>query len=437
MAKKFKGSTPIQRQYYNARERYNAARRKYKKQGAIFNENLFQPQSVTALAKRGASEQEFLQRIEAIEANLARLTGGGLPDLAAIGIQGMVDLSTGEYLEYNPSNITRIAELPYVQRQIKRNRRNFESRIKKETEIQERLQREREEIERELELERRFMPTKEELAIWNESYTESTEDSENEFEENNGDYGPKWEAEWNNYEDSQSSDTSQEYDSSQYADEEDYWDKKYYEDADEFYTPDERTRYLQFLDLFGENWFRDGDYVVHKKTGVRIPIEEFDSAKIPTEDKTIVKNVLRNLGGAEESTPKIVDAGGSSFDDSELNDIQNKLDTWDADPTWSYDLSQTKERDKNRAASILQGAIERDGYEAVARRIREHADTVGDILDNILYKTSGGTRDVYDNARDNVEENFVEFANIVNGRILSLDENERITEIYDEMNLYD
>ena len=202
MAKKFKGSTPIQRQYYNARERYNAARRKYKKQGAIFNENLFQPQSVTALAKRGASEQEFLQRIEAIEANLARLTGGGLPDLAAIGIQGMVDLSTGEYLEYNPSNITRIAELPYVQRQIKRNRRNFESRIKKETEIQERLQREREEIERELELERRFMPTKEELAIWNESYTESTEDSENEFEENNGDYGPKWEAEWNNYEDS-------------------------------------------------------------------------------------------------------------------------------------------------------------------------------------------------------------------------------------------
>lgn len=426
MAKKFKGSTPIQRQYYNARERYNAARRKYKKQGAVFNENLFQPQSVTALAKRGASDQEFLQRIHAIEANLARLTGVGVPDLSAIGIQGIVDLATGEYLEYDSSNMTRIAELPYIQRQIKRNRKNYESRIKEETARHERQQKEREEIERELELERRLRKLDAETALEQEAIEilsmQPTPEGTDEPEENTV------------YSDD-------EYYSGESLDDrylyEDEYDKKYYEDADQFYTKEEKQIYDEYLDQFSENWFRDGDYIVHKKTGVRIPIEDFDSTKIPTENKTILKNVLYNLGGSAQSTQNIADTSGASFDDSALNDIQNKLDTWDADPSWSYDLAQIKERDKNRAASILQGAIERDGYDAVARRLKENADTIGDIIDNILYKTSGGTRDVYDNARDNVEENFVEFANIVNGRILSLDENERITEIYDEMNLYD
>ena len=83
---------------------------------------------------------------------------------------------------------------------------------------------------------------------------------------------------------------------------------------------------------------------------------------------------------------------------------------------------QQKYNDRNIAVGILMDAIDELGEEKVLNNIKS-SNRLSDLIDEILYSSN----------RDSVKFALVEFATIVRGESLSVDENIKLTEMQEEI----
>lgn len=99
------------------------------------------------------------------------------------------------------------------------------------------------------------------------------------------------------------------------------------------------------------------------------------------------------------------------FSDIVLSNIESEITNWQAKSYWTPALTQVKEKEKNKAQRILQGAIDKLGREQVARNCEANAFELNDIIANILYG-SGKVEGNFKDSRTQVNEDLVRFRNI-------------------------
>lgn len=105
--------------------------------------------------------------------------------------------------------------------------------------------------------------------------------------------------------------------------------------------------------------------------------------------------------------------------------LSNLIDTFNNFvPSGNYSLymKQQKYNDRNIAVGILMDAIDELGEEKVLNNIKS-SNRLSDLIDEILYSSK----------RDSVKFALVEFATIVRGESLSVDENISLTEMQEEI----
>lgn len=114
-----------------------------------------------------------------------------------------------------------------------------------------------------------------------------------------------------------------------------------------------------------------------------------------------------------------------------IETVREMADKWVPDIRWSEKFKRIKEDDKLTALNILNGAIERDGYEATAARLEAQADKILTLFSYIIYGASG-------DKKDGIAPEKNEFNRIVNGGALTQSEADRVSNIdttyYDEEN---
>lgn len=126
-------------------------------------------------------------------------------------------------------------------------------------------------------------------------------------------------------------------------------------------------------------------------------------------------------------------AGGLAGDFSDdtyetLRYINNLIDQWSPSGDWNEWYTEQRRSYKNTLKSILDGAINREGREAVARRLQERAQEVIDLVERILFGSD---------KQEDVQFYLVEFATILKGSALTAEESYDLTEQVDELDSYD
>ena len=104
-----------------------------------------------------------------------------------------------------------------------------------------------------------------------------------------------------------------------------------------------------------------------------------------------------------------------------LNSTLEKIRTWSPSTTWTPELTIWKTQDKNRLERMLDAAIEKDGREAVAKRLQENALVWNAAVDEILYG-SGGSREQTQTMRNQIDIDFTTVATILKGSPLTQEE---------------
>ena len=99
------------------------------------------------------------------------------------------------------------------------------------------------------------------------------------------------------------------------------------------------------------------------------------------------------------------------FNDIVLSNIESEISNWQARAYWTPGLMDAKERERNKAQRILQGAINKLGREQVARNLEGNAFELNNIIANILYG-SGKIEGNFKDSRTQVNEDLVRFRNI-------------------------
>lgn len=89
---------------------------------------------------------------------------------------------------------------------------------------------------------------------------------------------------------------------------------------------------------------------------------------------------------------------------------------------YSQYMKQQKYNDRNIAVGILMDALDELGEEKVLNNIKS-SNRLADLIDEILYSSN----------RDSVKFALVEFATIIRGESLSVDENTNLTEMQEEI----
>ncbi len=98
-----------------------------------------------------------------------------------------------------------------------------------------------------------------------------------------------------------------------------------------------------------------------------------------------------------------------------------KIRTWTPETTWSAELAEWKTQDKNRLERMLDSALEREGRNAVAKRLQDNAASWNAAVDEILYG-SGGSREQTQNMRNQIDIDFTTVAAILKGSPLTQEE---------------
>ena len=104
-----------------------------------------------------------------------------------------------------------------------------------------------------------------------------------------------------------------------------------------------------------------------------------------------------------------------------LNATLEKIRTWRPETTWTPELTEWKTQDKNRLERMLDAAIEKEGREAVAKRLQENAIPWNAAVDEILYG-SGGSREQTQTMRNQIDIDFTTVAAILKGSPLTQEE---------------
>lgn len=105
-----------------------------------------------------------------------------------------------------------------------------------------------------------------------------------------------------------------------------------------------------------------------------------------------------------------------------LSNLIDTLNNFVPSGNYSLYMKQQKYNDRNIAVGILMDAIDELGEEKVLNNIKS-SNRLSDLIDEILYSSK----------RDSVKFALVEFATIVRGESLSVDENINLTEMQEEI----
>lgn len=114
-----------------------------------------------------------------------------------------------------------------------------------------------------------------------------------------------------------------------------------------------------------------------------------------------------------------------------LDRVQEKIQNWSPDTTWSDYFSSVKDKDKNILTNILNGAINQYGIDTVAQRLNDNAVLVNNLVDEILYDSGGK------GGRDKVQFNLQEMSAIVTGGRISKELSKVLTEQSEVMTEYE
>lgn len=119
-----------------------------------------------------------------------------------------------------------------------------------------------------------------------------------------------------------------------------------------------------------------------------------------------------------------------------LKNVEDKLAQWAPLASWTDFMKKLKTNDRNIAQNLLNGAINQFGRDEVARRLEANAETVIELIDEILYGSGGGDAKEGGTGRSRINFDLVTFRAILVGRSLSKEESAEVTEAVEE-NDYD
>lgn len=114
------------------------------------------------------------------------------------------------------------------------------------------------------------------------------------------------------------------------------------------------------------------------------------------------------------------------------DNVQQMIDSWFPAENWSKWFAGVKEEDKNQLKSIIQGAESQYGITEVARRMEENADRIISLAQSILYESGGGKKGGLNSNRNEIQRDFVEFASILKGSALTLQESADLSSMEEE-----
>lgn len=114
------------------------------------------------------------------------------------------------------------------------------------------------------------------------------------------------------------------------------------------------------------------------------------------------------------------------------DNVQQMIDSWFPAENWSKWFAGVKEEDKNQLKSIISGAESQYGITEVARRMEENADRIISLAQSILYESGGGKKGGLNSNRNEIQRDFVEFASILKGSALTLQESADLSSMEDE-----
>ena len=102
-----------------------------------------------------------------------------------------------------------------------------------------------------------------------------------------------------------------------------------------------------------------------------------------------------------------------------LHNVRATINAWSPGSTWSKYWTNIKENDKNKLVSLLDNAVESEGFNTVSRRLQTSADDIERIVNSILYGSD----------EEQVQFDLVHFATIILGRSLSVEESAELTDL--------
>lgn len=104
-----------------------------------------------------------------------------------------------------------------------------------------------------------------------------------------------------------------------------------------------------------------------------------------------------------------------------LDELKKKIDEFSPLESWSDEMRKRKQDIKSTLKIMLEGAIIREGIEAVGERLEQSAMSLNLIIDQILY----------DSDQDTVNFNLNELAAIINASMTDMSTNKMLTELSD------
>ena len=102
-----------------------------------------------------------------------------------------------------------------------------------------------------------------------------------------------------------------------------------------------------------------------------------------------------------------------------LQNIRDLINQFTPSSLWSDYWTHKKEADKNKLQALLDNAIAQEGENVVAERLENYAGDIERIVNSILYGSD----------EEQVQFDMVEFATIIKGRSLTLQESSELTDL--------
>ena len=109
------------------------------------------------------------------------------------------------------------------------------------------------------------------------------------------------------------------------------------------------------------------------------------------------------------------------------DNVQQMIDSWFPAENWSKWFAGVKEEDKNQLKAIINGAESQYGITEVAKRMEDNAERIISLAQSILYESGGGKTGGLNSNRNEIQRDFVEFASILKGSALTLQESAELS----------
>ena len=114
-----------------------------------------------------------------------------------------------------------------------------------------------------------------------------------------------------------------------------------------------------------------------------------------------------------------------------LNQVEEMIANWDADPRWSPELAEIKREDKNLLQSVIDGAIAEQGRTQVAKNINDNSGEFLQLVNQILYESGDKFKR---SGREGVQYAIQRVRDIVYGRASTVRESIELTELAEKLN---